>query len=145
MSMISDLRDTASSLYYLKALEALRERHLEMSLREEEVPADYWEKGEAEALAATKREFFNSRARRIFFPEEAEDRTDDEDFRSRSTEMMEMGMLETHRILTGIPWVGHPDYQDPEAESRDRDAPEADDTGEEPGKSPPNDGARVEL
>jgi len=114
MSMSRDARDTASSFYYQRALEALRERHLERSLAGEELPPDYWERGEAEAMEATRREFFNLKARRIFMPDGAEQMSDEEDFRARSTELMEMGMLETHRILTRIPWVGHPDYQDPE-------------------------------
>ena len=113
MSFIRDARDTAASIYYLKALEGLRDNHLEKSIDDEDIPADYWEKGEEAALEWTKVEFFNLKARRIFFlPEKAEALTDEEDFAARSTELAEMGIYETHRILKGIPWVGHPDYDD---------------------------------
>lgn len=114
MSVSRDARDTASALYYQKALEALRERHLARSLDGETLPSDFWDRGEAEALEATKREFFNLKARQIFLPDRADSMTDDEDFRARATELMELGALETHRVLREIPWVGHPDHEDPE-------------------------------
>ena len=113
MSFTRDARDTAASIYYLKALEGLREAHLEKSINGEEIPADYWEKGEDAALEWTKFEFFNLKVRRMFLlAEKAETLTDEEDFAARSTELAEMGTYETHQILKGIPWVGHPDYDD---------------------------------
>jgi len=113
MSFISDARDTAASIYYLKALEGLRENHLERSINGEELPVDFWEKGEDASLEWTKVEFFTLKARQIFFlPGKAEALTDEEDFAARSTELAEMGIYESHRILKGIPWVGHPDYDD---------------------------------
>ncbi|MFH1764449.1 MAG: hypothetical protein ABIF09_09680 [Gemmatimonadota bacterium] len=111
MSFTRDARDTASSFFYLKALEGLRESHLERAVNGEEIPADYWEKGEEDAVVKTKREFFTIEVRRIFLtPEKAEALTDEQDFEARSTELSEMGMFETHRALVRIPWVGHPDY-----------------------------------
>ncbi len=113
MSMTRDARDTASSFFYLKALEALREAHLDRATRGEELPAGYWEKGEEEAIQRTRQEFFTLEVRRLFLaPERAETLSDDEDFGLRSTELAEMATFETHRILAGIPWVGHPEYTD---------------------------------
>jgi len=115
MSFARDARDTAASLYYVKALEGLREAHLEKSINGEEITADYWEKGEEAALEWMKHEYFNREARRAFFlPEKAESMTDEEDFATRSTELAEMASYETHTILKGLPWVGHPDYEDVE-------------------------------
>jgi hypothetical protein len=113
MSFIRDARDTAASLFYQKALEGLREAHLEKSINGEEIAADFWRKGEDAALDAMKSEFFNLQVRRAFFlAEKAEALTDEEDFSARSTELMEMGTYEIHQILKEIPWVGHPDYDD---------------------------------
>lgn len=113
MSFTRDARDTAASIYYLKALEGLREAHLKNSIDGEEIPADFWEEGEEAALEWTKAEFFNLKARQLFLsPEKAESVSDEEDFAARSTEIAEMGSYETHLILRGIPWVGHPDYDD---------------------------------
>jgi hypothetical protein len=115
MSFARDARDTAASLYYVKALEGLREAHLEKSINGDEIPADYWEAGEDAALEWMKWEYFNLEVRRAFLPpERAESMTDEEDFGARSTELAEMAGYETHQILKGIPWVGHPEYEDDE-------------------------------
>lgn len=113
MSFTRDARDTAASLYYQKALERLREAHLEKSINGEEIAADHWEKGEDAALEEMKSEFFNLEVRRVFFlAEKADALTDEEDFLARSTELIEMGSYEIHKTLKGIPWVGHPDFDD---------------------------------
>ena len=113
MSMTRDARDTASSFFYLKSLEELRESHLERAIGGEILPSDYWEKGEENAIVQTRKEFFAVEVRRIFLtPEKAQTLTDDQDFEARSTVLAEMGMYEAHRALVRIPWVGHPDYAD---------------------------------
>lgn len=112
MSLTRDARDHAAVIYYLKALEGLREAHLEKSIDGVEIPPDFWEKGEDAAVEWTKWEYFNLEVRRVFLhPDEAETLTDEEDFAARSTELAEMGAYETHRTLKGIPWVGHPDFE----------------------------------
>lgn len=113
MSFTSDARDTAASIYYLKALEGLREAHLRQSIDGDDIPPDFWERGEQAALDWTKFEYFNPTVRQFFLPPgKANSLTDEEDFAGRSTQLAEMGTYETHRILKGIPWVGQPEYDD---------------------------------
>ena len=119
MSIMRDGRDTAASLFYLEQLNRLREEHLERVLRGETVPPDFWQQGEARVLEQTKREFFNRRLRDLFLaPAQAAALSDDQDFAARSTGLVEMGMLESHRALAKIPWVGHPDFGDQTAPTR---------------------------
>ena len=113
MSMTRDARDTAASLYYLELLQYLRDTHLDQVGRGRRVSPDYWNRGEAAALEETRRQFYDAATRRIFLsPEKARALNDVQDFEARSTKMVEMAMLETHRLLARIPWVGHPDYRD---------------------------------
>ncbi len=114
MSMTRDARDTAASLYYLELLHYLRDTHLERVTRGQRVSADYWTRGEVAALEETRRQFYDAATRRmVLSPEKARALNDVQDFEARSTKLVEMAMLETHRILARIPWVGHPDYRDP--------------------------------
>ncbi len=114
MSFTRDARDTASSFYYLKALDGLREAYIEKAINGDDLPEDFWERGEAEAVRLTKQEYFCLETRKIFLlSEKADALTDEEDFELRSSELSEMGMYESHRALVRIPWVGHPDFEDP--------------------------------
>jgi hypothetical protein len=111
--MIRDGRDTAASLHYLELLQYLRDAHLDRVSRGQSVSPDFWMRGEAAALNETRRQFYDAATRRMLLaPEKARSLTDAQDFEARSTKMVEMAMLETHRILARIPWVGHPDYRD---------------------------------
>jgi hypothetical protein len=113
MSMTRDARDTAASFYYLELLQYLRDRHLERAARGQTIAPDYWTRGEAAALEEIRRQFYDADTRRIFMaPDKAAALNDAQDFEARSTKMVEMAMLETHRLLVQIPWVGHPDYRD---------------------------------
>jgi hypothetical protein len=113
MSIMRDGRDTAASLFYLKCLDGLREEHLQRAARGESIPADFLAQGEVKALERTKRECFTRLQRALFLPpDKVGTLTDDQDFEARSTRLVEMGMLESHRALTKIPWAGHPEYRD---------------------------------
>jgi hypothetical protein len=119
MSIMRDGRDTAASLFYLKCLDGLREEHLRRAARGEAIPPDFLPHGETQALERTKRECFTLLQRALFLPQEKVGTlTDDQDFDARSTRLVEMGMLESHRALTRIPWAGHPDHSDPSAVTR---------------------------
>jgi len=116
MSIMRDGRDTAASLFYLKCLDGLREEHLQRAARGESIPADFFPQGEARALERTKRECFTKLQRALFLPpDKIGTLTDDQDFEARSTRLVEMGMLESHRALTKIPWAGQPEYRDSSA------------------------------
>lgn len=113
MSMLRDARDAASTLFYLERLNDLRDAHLERSLRGEVLPPEFLDLGESDALAKMKAEFYCLEVRRLFLGTvKADAMTDAEDFSARSSVLAEFGVLQAHRILAGIPWVGHPDYQD---------------------------------
>ena len=113
MSIARDGRDTSASLFYLECLDKLREQHLERSLRGETIPETYWKIGEAEAVARTRRLHFNAEIRAMIMPPaKAAATSDDQDFESRTTRLVEVGMLESHRALVAIPWVGQKDYGD---------------------------------
>jgi hypothetical protein len=113
MSIMRDGRDTAASLFYLKCLDELREEHLRRAARGEAIPADFLTQGEARALERMKQECFTRLQRALCMPpDKAAALTNDQDFDARSTRLVEMGMLESHRALTRIPWAGHPEYHD---------------------------------
>jgi hypothetical protein len=113
MSIARDGRDTSASLYYLECLDRLREQHLERSLRGEALPENYWKLGEADALARTRRLHFTAAIRSMIMPpEKAAAMSDEQDFEARTTKLVEMGMLESHRALVRIPWVGQKEYAD---------------------------------
>ena len=113
MSLLRMARDLDASFYYGRRLEVLRERHLERSLNGEQLSKEYWEAGEREVLELTRREYFNSTARDLFFPPGTADSvSDDEDFAQRSTQLAEAMALDAHRALAAIPWVGHANFDD---------------------------------
>ncbi len=113
MSMTRDARDTMASLFYLERLDAVREIQLERGIQGEILPEDFFIRGERAALQETKKEYFTRIQRDIFLkPEKASELTDDQDFDARSTKLVEMAMLESHRTIVKIPWVGHPEYGD---------------------------------
>lgn len=113
MSIMRDGRDTAASLFYLKCLDGVREEHLQRAARGEAIPPDFLAQGEIKSLERTKRECFTRLQRDLVMPPaQAAALTDEQDFEARSTRLVEMGMLESHRALTKIPWAGHPDYRD---------------------------------
>lgn len=113
MSIARDGRDTSASLFYLECLDKLREQHLERALRGDAVPETYWTLGEADALARTRRMHFNAEIRAMIMPPaKVAATTDEQDFESRTTKLVEVGMLESHRALVRIPWVGQKEYRD---------------------------------
>jgi hypothetical protein len=113
MSFARDARDTAASLFYLKCLDELRGQFLDRATRGEKFSPHYWAQGEARAIERVKREYFTTRLRALFMPSEKAATVDDaQDFELRNTRLIEAGMLDSHRKLVAIPWVGQPEFVD---------------------------------
>ena len=113
MSFARDARDTAASLYYLQCLDELRGQFLDRASRGEKFSPHYWAQGEARAIERVKHDYFTRRLRAMFMPPEQAAALDDaQDFEMRNTQLIETGMLDSHRKLVAIPWVGQPEFAD---------------------------------
>jgi hypothetical protein len=113
MSFARHGRDTAASLYYLKCLDELREEHLRLSIDGKKVSPHFFVQGEARALERTRHEYFTRAQRNLIMPPAtAQSTTDTQDFETRTTRLIEAGMLESHRKLAAIPWVGQSEFTD---------------------------------
>ena len=95
--MIGETRDIVALIALDQRLSLLRERQLEMMLRGERIPVDFWTAGQREIAEYIRGRFYNQQLRVMAFGEAQRDKSDDQGIPGTDPEARRYGILLTHR------------------------------------------------
>jgi hypothetical protein len=110
--MLTIARDVWAAFFLEKALASLRERFMAQTLEGSPPDSGFWTIGEQKIVAEQRSSFYSKEVRVHLGLSETNQRSDHEDFESRTHKLMEQAIWMTHHRLVELPFVGQEEYRD---------------------------------
>jgi hypothetical protein len=110
--MLAMARDVYAQFFLERQLGRLREAFLEQAIAGSPTPADYWKNGEERIVGEMRETFYCRGVRGFVKPDTADQVSDTEDFDGRTQRLMEHALLQTHRLLRDIPFLGQSEFRE---------------------------------
>jgi len=124
MSMLLIVRDTAALCDLEKQLQGVREAQLRAARDGSRPAAAELEQAEARVIAEIKRKHYCLVTRLAFLPaDQAEARSDEADYAGRQFIDAETSILDAHRRVLSLPFVGAPGFDDPDPQTPSAEGP----------------------
>ena len=110
--MLTIARDVCAAFFLEKELASLRERFMTQTLEGSPPNSGFWTVGEQEIVAKQRSSFYSKEVRVYLGLGDTNQRSDHEDFESRTQKLLENAIWMTHHRLVELPFVGQEEYRD---------------------------------